>query len=315
MSWLWNALDYVPVVGTVKNGAEAVVSLIDGDKQGAAIKGTQALIGGTLDVLTFGTSGAIGKLAIKEAAKQSGKTIAKNVAGKVAAEAVVNVGGRMAYSKVSEIKRRTPWNIEPDNSQMQRPARRGEHVINNNVLRVYRDIIDGFVGDVTGMDIQSLVDTGRLSSDSRIVQAYYQPLPEEFMDLIRNRMVVYVDEEYLDKNSINYGQQIEILRGSVGMYMRSIYENLTSNDRLDSNSFGISSWERQVRTIVEDFIAGNYFVDEQALEIWLRKRGNDQNTYDGGHREVVKMFRRLIYDGTNDDVIQWVKELVDLQNA
>ncbi|CAG2193978.1 unnamed protein product [Mytilus edulis] len=242
-------------------------------------------------------------------AKRSDKEVAKNVDEK---ETVVNVSDRMEYSTLSEIKRNAPWYIKPDNSHIQKPARRGEHVINNNVLRVYRDIIDDFVGDITGMDnIQSLVDIGRLSSDSRIVQAYYQPLSEEFMDLIRNRMVVHLDEDYLDKNSINYGQQIEILRGSVGMYMRSIYENLTSKDRLDSNSFGICSWERQIRTSVEDFIAGNYFVDDQALKIWLRKRGNDQNTYDRSHREVVRMFRRLIYDGTNNDVIQWVNELVD----
>ncbi|XP_063447693.1 uncharacterized protein LOC134727244 [Mytilus trossulus] len=245
-------------------------------------------------------------------AKRSEKVVAKNVAGQEAAENVVNVSGRMAYSALSEIKREAPWNIKPDNSQIQKPARRGEHVINNNVLRVYRDIIDDFVGDITGMDnIQSLVDTGRLSSNSHIVQSYYQPLSEGFMDLIRNRMVIHLDEDYIDKNSINYGQQIEILRGSVNMYMRSIYENLTSKDRLDSNPFGICSWERQIRTTVEDFIASNYFVDEQALDIWLRKRGNEQSTYDRGHREVVKMFRRLIYDGTNNDVIQWVNELVD----
>ncbi|CAG2193980.1 unnamed protein product [Mytilus edulis] len=140
MFWLWNALDYVPVVSTLKNEADAFVSFTEGDKQRAAIKATQAMVGGTLDVLTFDTSGAI--------------------------------------------------------------------------------------SNVTGMDIKSFVDTGRLSSDSRvrIVQAYYQPLPEEFMDLIRNRMVVHLDEDYLEKSSINYDEHIEILRGSVGMYLRSIYE-------------------------------------------------------------------------------------------
>ena len=160
------------------------------------------------------------------------------------------------------------------------------------------------------MDIKSFVDTGRLSSDSRIVQAYNQPLPEEFMNLIRNRMVVHLDEDYLDKNSINYGQHIEILRGSVGMYIRSIYERWTKLECI--RHFPL---EMQIITIVEDFIAGNYFVDKQALEIWLRKRGNDCSTYEGGHNEVVKMFRRLIYHGTNNDIIQWVKEMVDAAYA
>ncbi len=74
--------------------------------------------------------------------------------------------------------------------------------------------------------------------------------------------------------------------------------------------------ERNVRDTIEEFIAGNYFVDEDAKNVWLSQRGNTEKKFDAIHEEVINMFRKLIYRPWHpccegNMVLTWVLELFE----
>ena len=80
------------------------------------------------------------------------------------------------------------------------------------------------------------------------------------------------------------------------------------------NFEGVPAAERKVRDIVEEFLAGNYFVDEQALKLWLSQRGNTEQEFSKARQKVIDMFRNLKYESGSDMVITWVKELFEAKS-
>lgn len=84
-------LDYVPVVGAVKNGIEAVIHLSNDNNEECASKAEQAIFSGVLDIATFGVGGTIAKVGGKAVAKVATKLMAKET-GKLASKAVIQAG-------------------------------------------------------------------------------------------------------------------------------------------------------------------------------------------------------------------------------
>lgn len=174
---LYGLLDLVPVVGTVKNTVEGLsAAIVEGDGRKAVDKLTSAAVGGTLDVMTFGAGSSLLKLG----AKGGVKIVAKKGAQITAKQVACNVAGRMAYSTASNVvdrahipyedlarirhQNRGTWGRDDDdgddrrNNQNQRSSKRGEHVINNNVLNLYRDIVRTFVKNVMGDDLDTMIE-------------------------------------------------------------------------------------------------------------------------------------------------------------
>ena len=90
MNSFWQVLDYVPVVGTVKNTMEGVCAVLHGDRHRADEKLTSAAVGGALDILTFGAGSSIFKLG----AKKGIQNVAKKGVQITTTQAALNVGGR-----------------------------------------------------------------------------------------------------------------------------------------------------------------------------------------------------------------------------
>ena len=182
---LWNALDFVPIVGTAKNTLEGIGAALLGDEDRAAEKLTSALVGGTLDVLTLGAGSSLLKLGAKGGVKMvavkggvkmvakkgvliTGERVACNVAGRVAYGTVSDAMGRphVTYEDLANIRyqNRHLWGQDDDddgdrrNNQNQRSSKRGEHVINNNVLKLYRDVVRTFVNDVMNEDLDTMIE-------------------------------------------------------------------------------------------------------------------------------------------------------------
>ena len=179
MSWL---LDYVPIVGTVKNTLECGEALLNGDGHKACKKGTSAVIGGILDFVTFGACSTIFKLGAKEGTKivlkkgaeKSGvllALLATNVVGRHCAKKAYNPDDLLPvhsvpYNRLANIRldsrhirERKDSDDDGDdrNNPPRRAPKRGDHVINNNVLRVYRDIVTTFVEDVMGDSLHNMI--------------------------------------------------------------------------------------------------------------------------------------------------------------
>ena len=144
----------------------------------AAEKLTSAAVGGALDVLTFGAGSSIFKLGAKQGIKIAVKKgvqvtttqVAVNAGGRIVCNAALrngrnHQGNHMPYEDLAAFRfqNRFLWGEDGDdgerrNSQNQRPSKRGEHVINNNVLNVYRDIVRTFVNDVMGDDLDDMIE-------------------------------------------------------------------------------------------------------------------------------------------------------------
>ena len=156
---LWNALDFVPIVGTAKNTLEGIGAALLGDGDRAAEKLTSAVVGGTLDVLTLGAGSSLLKLGAKGgvkmvAVKGGVKMVAKKGVQITGKRVACNVAGRVAYSAVSG----GDDDGDRRNNQNQRSSKRGEHVINNNVLKLYRDVVTTFVNDVMNEDLDTMIE-------------------------------------------------------------------------------------------------------------------------------------------------------------
>ena len=149
------------------------------------------------------------------------------------------------------------------------------------------------------------ITSGRLSKNSSVMMLINHPMPDHVINFI-SHMTVYIDEALVDINSALYGREIKTLREVIVSYMETLY-----NGFLNHNYDHVPCMERNVRDTVDDFIAGNYFVDENALKEWLSKKGNTKQKFEKLRQEVIKMFRKLKYDGTDSMVLTWVKELFE----
>ena len=146
-----------------------------------------------------------------------------------------------------------------------------------------------------------------MSKNSSVVRLINHPIPDDRVANFIRGMSVSIDGPcYVDTNSVSYGLEIKKLREVVVSYMSTIYDGF-----LHQNHDHLQNLERNVRDSVEEFIAGNYFVDEQALKLWLSKPGNTKQKFEKIRQEVIKMFRKLKYDGNDCMVITWVKELLE----
>ena len=147
---LFGLLDYVPVVGTVKNTLEGVGAVLLGDTHRAAEKLTSAAVGGALDILTFGEGSSIFKLrakqrikiAVKKGVQITTTQVAVNAGGRIVCNAALrngrnHRGNHMPYEHLaaSRYQNRFFWGEDDDdderrNSQNQRPSKRGARTCN-----------------------------------------------------------------------------------------------------------------------------------------------------------------------------------------
>lgn len=327
---LWDIVDFIPVVGTIKKTAECIACAADGDVEGALCNGAQALVGGVLDVVTVGVGGTIAKATLKGVAKETGKLAAKEAAAHLVTGVVaVNVLGRgclgrgqaprQSYQRSrktsednedsrdtyrteiswQEIYRQRYERKKPEKPGREKsPSRRGEHIINNSVLNIYRDIARRFVGEVLHKDWQELEN--ELSEDSSVLRNIRDPVPPPIRELIGNILVVHAEHSFFDNNAEAFGRMVERLRNAAVAYMERLY--------ILPDPPGLTEMEIYMSEVVEEFIAGDYFVDENVLRIWLKKGGN-RDLFEKVRRQVQSMLRALVPHKGNNMLADWVLEL------
>ena len=102
----------------------------------------------------------------------------------------------------------------------ERSKKRGDHVINNNVLSVYRDIIQRFV---QANQLESIVHN--LKPESCILRDSANPLDSFYHhNLVQNEMVAFCDRTRPpDTNAAAYGTVIEALRDACFKHMTQLY--------------------------------------------------------------------------------------------
>jgi hypothetical protein len=172
---------------------------------------------------------------------------------------------------------------------------RGEHVINNGVLAVHKDIIDRFLHYQFHTTFQEV--RTRLNANSRICSDYEHPLPS---DIKRNIQFVMIarfrdDELYFDTNALLYGVLIEVLRESAKLHMTYLYNNPTAKGTEHTS---------KVRTTASQMNILLAYVDQAAKNHWLTVDGGDLVRYEISVQAVKQMFQNLY-----QNLDYWVLEL------
>jgi len=181
-----------------------------------------------------------------------------------------------------------------ENKEKPKRSGRGEHVINNNVISVQRDIIDMFLLQRFGKTFGEMT---RIPADSAIYRAYHQPFTTEVQYNIRYRMVAQIPDDvfYFDSNAVVYGTLIRILRDSARDHMSFLYNNGSPQGSPHTAALRTSRFiMNQMRIYVDDF----------ALNYWLQCNGGNRTTYESSRLEVYRMFLNL-----DDQIRLWVNEL------
>ncbi|XP_068200766.1 uncharacterized protein [Palaemon carinicauda] len=182
----------------------------------------------------------------------------------------------------------------------QEASKRGEHIINNNIRRVFKDVVTAFLDGNCCLHLDEL--RNRLPKGARVLQAIDQPLPPSIDAFIEN-LSVHMSGQVTDENSALYGEKIKILRNAVVLHMSSLYRFSKGHGCDDLNNFA-----RNGRDIIYEFLGGEYYIDKRALSLW---KPNEQQKmkYDAAKKEVEKMFLRLEDFSGHGDLSDWVKEI------
>ncbi|XP_068200162.1 uncharacterized protein [Palaemon carinicauda] len=314
MIWV---LDFIPVVGTVKNITEWINCYVKGEGEGeeAAFKGMQALVGCAFDFATFGTGSSFevdpimgvdpllvlmgAQIAAKKSAKQT-ITVTVGIGTKV----IVNAAYRLII-KVSL------YNLYY-NPNFTEGVKVSEPIINNSVLDLYKDVVEEFVRDNLRDSLNDMVYSGRLSINSKVLQSINLPIPEQILNLLRNRLVVPFERNGVDSNFIIFDLVVQSLKKDLVAYMNCINNviqnlsrghNLLQLERLIAQSVQL---RKSIMETVEEMIEGKYYFTENALGT-LPKQSDIRDFHDA-RNGFDFMFKRLITPG-DDILIEWVKEI------
>ena len=345
----WDILDkvvgYIPVVGTIKDGVEAVVLEVQGKHAAAKEKALEAVIDLAGDAVTVATLGAgyevaaagkaAAEVAMKELVESGAKGVGKDVMLKATkagfsrkAAATIAVAAHAAEEKerlkqqihgrkkVRGPKTRPPsW---PTDETEEKKSKKGEHVINNGVRRALPKIIDKFLIDnhryFRNMDFKELCDMQCVTGDMNVFVKYEQPLPGPIALRIEE-MIAFVPEgeQYFDQNAVVYGMAIGTLSVLIANYMSHLFKVLVEDERERSR---LDQHYRDRAAAIDERInemntpGAELYVDRQALGWWLATRGNRMADYREARNYVAEMFTSLSpLKRATGNVVTWVREL------
>lgn len=308
----------IPVVGSAKESVETAIGLIHGDTDVKVTKsgafGGPGVFGIDAHMLAVKGKGAeirksgedlINKLVIKgvgsDEEDRALKSISSTVSKKECDLARVNIE-RNKISMKELVKLTCPKELGAETKKQ--AAARGEHIINNNVLKVFPDIIQTFVNEQFGENFSALIETGKITRSMKVYQAYMQPMPRDYQEAIMYKLVVHLPPKawYVDANASIYGIKINYIKKVINFYMIRIRAILNGGD-----SNRLSDLERNCEQMIEEFLQNEYFVDEYALNIWKSDPKNKISEFNDAKSQVETLFHRLESHG--GEVIEWVKEI------
>lgn len=291
----WHILDkvvgFIPVIGTVKDAIEAGVEEVKGNHAAAREKLIEAGVDLVADIVTVATLGAgaevaaAGKMAaeevLKQAAKGTVKTTAEATALGLGKRAGAVVAARVAAKEALRRKGK-PDNRPKTPENPPREPKRGHHVINNGVIRIFRDIIERFFEEHRGLiflgrSYRELVEEGIINeAETPILMASHdQPLPPNICREIE-MMVAYTPrgETHTDENDVIFGVSKVGLLNAVIHIVSHVFTSLQETGRMpDLNGGFLHQMQSMIGVIgfitQEPTDQNGIYVDNQALRWWL----------------------------------------------
>ena len=174
---------------------------------------------------------------------------------------------------------------------------RGEHVINNGVLKLHKDIIDTFLSRQLRLDFNEMI--ARIRFPFQINTDYNEPVSNEIRKNIETRMVVHFpdDFKYFNANSLVYGIAVQYLKSRCVSHMMQMFNNWPMRGNGTEHSASIRIMAKSMNEL-------EIYVDKQARDAWLIKNPNNPAIYRQTRSVVVDLFENIY-----EKLHQWVETL------
>lgn len=216
----------------------------------------------------------------------------------------------LAYASSTGKKRVTAKGVTPTTLSSNTQPARGDHVINNSVLRVYKDIIDQFLRDHLKIGFNEIVKgLRRYPESSSIYKDRENPLADDIPDNIQKKMVAFFPPgyPYIDTNAAEYGRLIQSLRQSATSHMIELYKAANAN-----RAMGTIQYTRAIKDNIFKLNAKPVYVDTMAADYWvnkavssdIREKARRKAMYEKSLIAVRVMFQNLY-----DKLANWVRDI------
>lgn len=215
--------------------------------------------------------------------------------------------------------------------------KRGHHIINGDVPKIFAKIIDEFLRAIHDSDSEpdsykKMQGFGRkLVPYSCLYQAYYGPMPKDKIEEIENFTVFFEHDN--NENAVIYSPAVTTLEKKVVSRMLSLYQEKLksvkktlevedSKHRKETHEGEDSKDSLDLYKCIEDFINNKIYVDQVALDRWLneepKQKKQRERTYAEINKEVEKMLKKLspgLNESGIDEVRQWVNDVWIAKNT
>ena len=254
--WIDKIVGYIPVVGTVKDGVESLVLECEGKHEAAKEKAMEAAIGLAGDIITVATLGegyeialagkAAAEAAMKDAVESGVKSAAKQGIQQAMKEgfskqvathiAVAEAAQEIKNKAKEEIAKRAGKKVPSQQSKTKtdkskKDPKRGHHVINNGVRKVFPKIIDHFLEQNAhyfhGQDFDRLVDQGHILPTMIVHRSHEHPFNVPDDEFIQTTVAFTPPgDTHRDANDVQYSTLMVALTLGVSNYMTSLFRVL-----------------------------------------------------------------------------------------
>lgn len=188
--------------------------------------------------------------------------------------------------------------LDKKDDKNKKKSKKGEHVINNDVIEVYNKIIDEFLSEKFNKFFSEIEN--ELSFLSQLKKDYNKDnvpstgfISQDNKLAIREEMKAFMEEPYFDANALMYGFFIQNLVTSSVKHMIELWNNRERG----------SSFTRHVKLCTEQIRLQEIFVDKIAYNKWIEQGGNILK-FERAKNDVDNMFDLLF-----EKLKLWVTEL------
>ncbi|XP_057180489.1 uncharacterized protein LOC130548055 [Triplophysa rosa] len=295
-------MDFVPVIGTVKEAVELVLALYEGntavikEKEKAAENIVKESLKRHMKLTLQAEAAApAAEEAAAAADEYSGLRNVREVRKEMIIEHVAkgSKGGTKAPTPAEQKERQKKLEaiqramlekihiIDPNFYQELKEelgrSKRGEHVFNNGILKFHNNVLTTFIQDK---------GISKLQRYDQIQQALNElgknTLSQNTAADIEDEMVVHfrVDEFYVNANGVMYGVYCRALREALLVVLGDI------------NPGDVTEEQRQrVNLVIDNMNNFEIYVDEFAKVKWIAKKADRQNRFNRVKQDVEHMYK------------------------
>ena len=189
------------------------------------------------------------------------------------------------------------------------PAKRGEHVFNNNLLKLFKSIVEGFIS-IQYVEKKLYYDSliKKAKGKFPVFETCELPMDRKLMKLVSEELVAHMQDakKIPDTNAEAYGIKIQELRCQVIILMQILHVTMFVDSSVKSD---IPKQERVVDLLVEEIIGHGYYVDIAAKEYWVKHQKGSRKVFEEVNEDVERLVRRLSRHYNDGEVTQWVREI------